>query len=334
MSTLLQSSWDQEWPLGHYLTVLTKKMREWEDLYFDYEFVWKFMRPWCPHAMVNFPGPKPTKSILEWAWKILSLNDNSMRNCDDCITLILDVLKKSWYISYYEYICGVIRKPDTDKLFSEYAEFTFWQLALEDDKLREYYVDNWSTESQKLLWDKPILSHQFIDKNGFFLGVWNWKIVLENSAVEEVYHIWYWILIYRDKEDKENNKLVFLDSKRDVSDVGRKVEISYDNIAEEIFNVVLKKWSTSWDKRYNKGKMKEDILSYRNNRWWVFHPRLDKDDFSIDGAHLTVLKKALRKLCKTNKIFDQWKDKCAIIKKVPDSFSFTSIKTVSKIIKN
>lgn len=159
-----------------YLKILVEKFKEntaSNIYYFDYRFVLKFFLPDSDWLTLCLPTSPTKKQKKIWEDKLLWLSDLSQTNCDDCITILLDILLMRWYIEKHNYICANLLPADAKCIYPDYLDKTFDDIF----RLSPSYSTKYSLLDPSFL-SRKIQDVQFINENLFYLSVGNWQIDL------------------------------------------------------------------------------------------------------------------------------------------------------------
>ncbi len=164
-------------------------------LYFDYEFVAQFTKPNC----LTIHTAPITGSELLWAEKIFKLYDGETRNCDDILVLLLDHLMENWFIGKYRYIWAKYEPADELLQCWAFTWKSFFNIFSSHSHLKYKAKSDWDPAVLK----SDVLPQQFIDRNGFFLSVWNWDIAISKEACDFSFEIFDRFVIYQDYKTKK-----------------------------------------------------------------------------------------------------------------------------------
>lgn len=163
--------------------------------YFDYNFVTEFTRPnWLKWLI----SPPITWAELCWAEKIFWLYDWESRNCDDMLTIFLDYLVETGFLGRYDYHGAEYLSIDQLKICKAFLWKTFLNVFKPHGTLKYKAIGSWT----KGAIHDEVLSHQFIDENWYFLGVWNWEIIISEEACDFCYDLCGRFVIFQDFKSK------------------------------------------------------------------------------------------------------------------------------------
>ncbi len=180
--------------LKYYLDILIPQIKS--ETYFDYNFVTEFTRPTWLKWLISVPI---TWAELYWAKKIFWLYDWESRNCDDMLTILLDYLVETGFLGRYDYLGAEYLSTDQLKICSAFLWKTFHNVFKPHGTLEYKAISTWT----KGAINDTVLSHQFIDENWYFLGVWNWEIIVSEEACDFCFDLFGRFVIFQDFKTKK-----------------------------------------------------------------------------------------------------------------------------------
>lgn len=288
--------------IDHYTQILKEKIWKGGEVYFDYDFISQFTKPWCSNIQMLLPNPLPSGREIMLAQKIYELGMGSIQSIDDFVDLILSVLQKSWFIASVKYLWGDFDPRDKKKLLANYSWKTFKEIFARYPVLATA-TSHWD---KKLTWTL-LLNKNFIDLNGFMLGVWTWDITIAKNAYhwmvdlgddvlmyEDINHR-YWIV---DIHKKGNEPFEFTGKEEFIEDIKRIVEIYKEKSDSE--GISLNELKNELDDGHKEEFLVKEKTRYKNIR---------KNQMNT----LAILIKAVEK--KGSKIFKTTKHRIKFIRK-------------------